>query len=232
MLKTASFSRLTEFEKCPYRAKLKFIDKVPEPERPLKPGQTEQPNDRGTRVHQAAETYIQSNIELIPELHTFRPEYDRLRALYQEGKVSVEGEWGYTDAWQPTAWFSSDVWLRVKLDAMVRLSDTHAVVIDLKTGRKSGNEIKHGDQVLLYKLAAAFRYPELEQITAELWYSDADDITTTTASREQVMKHFKRFNDRFQRMTSATEFPAKPNKFNCMYCLYGPKGSGVCKVGV
>jgi hypothetical protein len=40
MIKSWSFSRLTDFEKCKFLAKLKNIDKVPEPERPLPAGKT------------------------------------------------------------------------------------------------------------------------------------------------------------------------------------------------
>jgi hypothetical protein len=42
-----SFSRLQNFEKCKYLAKLMYIDRIPEPERPLPPGKTEHANDRG-----------------------------------------------------------------------------------------------------------------------------------------------------------------------------------------
>lgn len=43
-----SYSRLSTFEQCKLRAKLAYIDRIPEPERPLPPGKTEHANDRGT----------------------------------------------------------------------------------------------------------------------------------------------------------------------------------------
>ena len=42
-----SYSKLIDFEKCKLLAKIKHLDKTPEPERPLRPGQTEHANDRG-----------------------------------------------------------------------------------------------------------------------------------------------------------------------------------------
>lgn len=232
-IKSWSFSRLTEFEKCKYRAKLLFLDKIKEPERPLPVGKTEQANDRGTRIHTAAELYIKSEnrIELAPELLAFKEEFDKLRELYAEGKVSLEGEWAFNEAWEPVGWFSSDTWARVKLDAHVLLEPTHALVIDYKTGRKSGNEVKHADQGALYQLSTFLRNPELTKVTVEFWYPDQDDMSRQVYTREQGMRHFKRFNERAVTMTTCEKFPPNPNAYTCKWCFLGPKGSGVCKVG-
>jgi PD-(D/E)XK nuclease superfamily protein len=233
MIKTASYSRVTDFEKCAFRAELKYVRKEIEPQRPLKPGQTEQANDRGTRIHEDGELFVKGErAELTPELKYFSDEFSKLREMYQSGLVSLEGEWGFDSAWQPTEYYGDNIWLRVKLDSMVRLTPTHAVVIDYKTGRRDGNEIKHNDQVQLYQIATLQRYPEIEEVTAELWYTDQDELVTSHGTRDKIMKHFKRFNDRFTKLTSATAFPPNPNTFTCRFCLYGPKGSGVCTVGV
>src|SRR5690348_7082441 len=119
VLKTASYSRLVVFEQCKLRAKLAYIDKIPEPPRPLPPGKTEHANDRGTRIHEAAELYVRGGVELVPELDSFRTEFGVLRALYAAGKVSVEGEWAVDRDWSPVAWNSSDVFYRLKLDSFV-----------------------------------------------------------------------------------------------------------------
>ena len=227
-----SYSRLSVFEQCPYRAKLQFLDKIPEPERELPPGKTEHANDRGTRIHEAAEIFVQQEVELIPELEKFSDEFYDLREKFKEGKVSLEGEWGFTQDWAPTAWMSTDIWLRVKLDALVWLSDDTALVVDYKSGKKYGNEIKHGEQCHLYQLATFFKYPQLQHITAELWYLDQDDITRFKYTREQGMRFFNNFNERGTAITSATEFPPKPNVFNCKWCPYAPHASGVCEYGV
>ena len=227
-----SYSRLAVFEQCKLRARLAFVDRIPEPERPLPPGKTEHANDRGTRIHDAAERFIQGGIELIPELKSFSGELHRLRELYKEGKVALEGEWAVDSEWEPTAWRSSDAWARIKLDAFVRLSKTHAVVIDYKTGKKFGNEIKHAEQCQLYQLAAFLRYPELEVIDVELWYTDQDDLTHMRFTRDQGLRFFKNFDDRGHKMTTATEFPPSPNMFSCKWCPYGPRGTGDCEKGV
>jgi len=232
MITSWSYSRLTIFEQCKLRAKLAFVDRIPEPERPLPPGKTEHANDRGTRVHDAAERFVRGGVELLPELAKFRAEFHRLRELYQQGKVSLEGEWAVDREWNPVAWRSNDAWARIKLDAFVQLSPTHGVVIDYKTGKLFGNEIKHAEQCQLYQLAAFIRYPKLEVIDVELWYTDQDEITHMRYTREQGLRFFRNFDNRGNKMTDAKEFPANPNIFSCRWCPYGPRGTGHCEKGV
>lgn len=227
-----SYSRLSTFEQCRLRAKLSYIDRIPEPPRPLPPGKTEHANDRGSRIHDAAERYVRGGIELIPELHTFRAEFERMRELHAQGKVSLEGEWAVDRDWEPTAWRSSNVWARIKLDALAHLSKTHAVVIDYKTGKKYGNEIKHAEQCQLYQLTSFLRYPQLEVIDVELWYTDLDDLTHMRYTRDQGLRFFRGFDNRGAAMTEARTFPANPNMFSCRWCPYGPRGTGHCTKGV
>lgn len=229
---TWSYSRLGIFEQCKLRAKLAYIDRIPEPPRPLPPGKTEHANDRGTRIHDAAERYVNSDVELIPELEDFRPEFQRLKELYKQGKVALEGEWAVDENWEPTAWRSSDAWARIKLDAFVKLSKTHGVVIDYKTGRRFGNEVKHAEQCQLYQLAAFLRYPELDIIDVELWYTDQNEISHMRYTRAQGLRFFNNFNMRGLAITSAEDFPANPNIFSCKWCPYGPRGTGHCDKGV
>lgn len=230
IIPTWSFSRVQDFEQCKHRAKLKYLDKIPEPERPLPPGKTEHANDRGTRIHDAAERYVRGGIELIPELQKFKTEFEKLKALFAAGKVSLEGEWAMDRGWNPVAWKSSDAWLRLKLDAMVMLSKTEAVVIDYKTGRRFGNEVKHAEQTQLYQLVTFLRYPELETIHTELWYPDVDELATATYTRNQGLRFKRSFEQRGDAMTTCIDFPANPNIFSCKWCPY--KGTEHCDKGV
>jgi hypothetical protein len=228
-----SNSRLTDFEKCKYYFQLKHIDKVPEPQRPLKPGQVEQPNERGTRVHNAAELFVKNpGVELAPELEKFRDLFELLRAAHAEGKVSLEGEWGFNDAWEPVGYWSDDVWVRLKLDSLVRFDDKTACAIDYKTGKKDGNEFKHAEQMALYQLGCFMKYPELEVVHVELWYLDQDELTHQVYTRKQGLRHVKPYTQRGNAVVTCSEFPPNPNQFSCRFCMYGAKGSGVCKSGM
>lgn len=228
MINAWSFSSLQVFEKCPQQAKLKYVDKIPEPQNEYA--------SRGVNVHDAAEAYVRGETEaLASELFSFRSELDAVRRLYAEGKVTVEQEWAHDAEWVATAWRDKSTWVRIKLDIFVHMSETAGLVVDLKTGRKSGNELKHAEQGQLYAAAAMLRFPKLQTVVVEFWYVDKDELTRSTYTRAQCEKFLASYTRRGDRMTTATSFPAKPSIFNCKWCPYRPEevgGDGHCKQGV
>ena len=228
-----SYSRLSTFEQCKRWAKLAYLDKIPEPPRPLPPGKTEHANDRGTRIHEAAEMFVKGGVDLIEELKAFEEEFHQLRELYETGVVSLETEWAFTENWEPTAWMSKDCWARIKPDALVFSEDgKSATLIDYKSGKKRGNEIKHLEQCQLYQLAAFLRNPDLEVVTTELWYLDQNDMSTVTYTRKQGLRYLKNFENRGRALTTEEDFPPNPNMYSCRWCPFGPKGTGHCTVGI
>jgi hypothetical protein len=225
-----------DFESCRHKAFLKYVKRIPEPERPLPPGKTEHANDRGSRVHDMLEQYTRGLTDVYPsEARTFRTEADALRKLFQAGKVSFEGEWGFNRDWVAHDWKTA--WLRMKLDALVFLSPYEAVAIDYKTGRHHGNELKHGEQVMLYQLATFLRYPELELVHTELWYLDHDELAHRKFTRDQGLRFKRNWDQRGNTITTAVDFPPNANRWSCQYCPYGspengfPNGTGDCKAG-
>jgi CRISPR/Cas system-associated exonuclease Cas4 (RecB family) len=236
MISSWSHSRAVDFEKCKRLAFLKYVKRIPELPRPLPPGKTEHANDRGSRVHDHAEHYVRgTHPDISPEMKAFRTEFEAMRRLFAAGTVSLEGEWGFNQDWEAADWKTA--WLRMKLDALVFLSPYEAVAIDYKTGKKFGNEIKHGEQVMLYQLACFQRYPELEEVHTELWYLDHDDLTRRSFTRAQGLRFHQSWDRRGRAITNCAEFPANPNKWSCQYCPYGapengfPNGTGDCLVG-
>jgi RecB family exonuclease len=222
-IKSASYSRLLDFEMCALRAKLKHVDRIPEEKAPAA--------ERGTMIHQLAEDFVNGKLKTMPpELRKFSDEFLALRARFVEKKVSLEGDWGFDRDWNRAEW--KEAWMRIKLDARVFVSKTHSVVVDYKTGKRFGNEVKHGEQVALYGLAELLREPQVEQVTVELWYLDIDDLVSTIFSREQLFRHLPQFEKRLKKMTTATEFPANPNVFSCRWCPYGPSKGKQCELGV
>lgn len=233
---TGSHSRLVIFEQCKHRANLKYAQRIPEPERALLPGKTEHANDRGTRIHNNAELFMKGKAKLTPELFTFRPEMEELHRRYKLKQAIAEDEWGMTADWEPCAWNAKEVWLRLKLDFLVFLSGEEAVVIDLKTGRRQGNEVKHAEQTNLYQLVTFLRYAKLNTVHTELWYPDVNELHSQTYHRDQGLRYLRNWNNRLTRMT-AYQFTdertdANPSMFTCKWCMYGPKGSKICTRGV
>jgi CRISPR/Cas system-associated exonuclease Cas4 (RecB family) len=225
MITTASYSRLQVFEQCALRAKLQYVDKIPDP-------MPRTAADRGTAIHLEAEHFTNGTIPDLPStLNKFRDEFYSLKTSFLNKQVSLEGEWGFDANWQVTDYRAA--WMRIKADAVVSLTPDHSVVIDFKTGRKFGNEIKHGEQLQLYALATFIRNPYVQKVTAELWYLDQDDITTLEIPRSlAINKYLKLYDRRAKQMTNASRFEPNPNIHSCKYCPYGPRGTGHCKVGV
>ena len=155
---------------------------------------------------------------------------NQLRHLFKLGKVFLEGEWAQDRDWEITDWKTG--WLRLKLDAMVRISKTMAVVIDYKTGRKFGNEVKHAEQLQLYALVTFLRHSELDELWAELWYPDAKDLTSVHFTRDQALRFLRVWTRRGDDVTTCTVWPANPNIYTCQWCGYGPWGTKDCTVGV
>jgi hypothetical protein len=213
------------YESCPYKAWLKHGEKIPETG-------DRTAADRGTAVHLAAEHYVNgTRKDLAPELEKFKAELDALRRWHSKGKVSLEGEWGFDRNWQPTEYFGKDVWCRMKCDTVVFPTPDHAIVVDFKTGKRFGNEVKHGEQMQLYQLGTLQRYPKIKTVEVELWYTDLDDLVPNTFTRERGLSYMAAYTTRAAKMTDATQFPPRPNVFSCTRCPYGPNQSGHCKAG-
>lgn len=233
LINAGSFSRLDVFETCKKHAELKFVHKIPEPDRGPHP-KGEWPNDRGSRIHDECEAYVKGEREKISvEAKDFKAELEKLHSLYQQDQVFTEEMWCFDEAWVPCDQYDYDsIAFRVKTDITVFLSETSAVIIDYKTGRRYGNEYKHAQQMKLYAVGAILRYPDLREITTELWYLDQKELADMTFTAMQAKKMLKDWNARNQEMMNCDEFPANPSKTNCRWCPYSIKGTGDCEVGV
>lgn len=222
-----SFSTLEKFEQCAYQIYIGKVKKIPE--------QQGEAAARGETIHKAAEDYVAGKrADMIPELAKYSEHIEDLKALFSEGKVEQEGEWAFTIDWEKTGWMSPDCWARVKLDAFVQVSPTECRVIDFKTGKKFGNELKHGQQGLLYAIAAFMRDPALEFATVEFWYTDQklSDMTKKTYTRQQALMFMPDFHRRGVKMTTEVNFDPNPSKMNCLWCPYKKGDVPECRWGV
>ena len=224
-----SFSKAQDFQRCKLAYKIKHIDKVPEPERPLPKGKTEHGNDRGSRIHDNIETYIRGEHDALCEEADkhFGIHIDLLRVLYQDGMVEMEGEWAFSEDWEVAEWKAG--YLRMKLDVLVKVSPTQAIVGDWKSGRHFGNEVVHANQLNLYAVATCLRHPALEEISVADYYIDHGKTTERVFTREQALRYRRTFDKQGKDITSCTSFPANPNKFSCQWCPWGETGH--CQVG-
>lgn len=222
-----SYSRLKDYETCPYRVKLKVIDKIPGP-----PPEPNNPLERGERIHKGLELSVTDGTQMPVEATKFAPLVDRVRNLYAAGQVDVEQMWGYDEGWNETSVWK-DMWLRAKLDINVRDPDRGIVIpIDYKTGKRFGKEVDHVQQTQLYASIAALRFPWAQIIWTEIWYIDQGSTLQLRYTREQALNFVPRFEMRAYRMLEDTRFKPRPSVINCKWCDYGPNKLGVCPFGV
>lgn len=218
-VKAWSFSRLMDFESCPYKVKLSSVDKCPSPSGPAA--------ERGTKIHDHIETFIRGeHAEYTKEIDAFRGLFDRLRDGFSDAKVEVEGDWGFTRDWKVTGWASPDTWARVKLDAIEFESGTSANVFDWKTGRKFGNEMKHAQQSMTYALAAFQRFPDLQFIQTKMIYVDKKEELPGQYTRAQADLLLPRLTLRANKMTTETKFPPTPSSMACKWCPHAKVQEG------
>lgn len=236
MIKTGSISRLHDYEKCPRLAEFRYDKKYPEPV------QADSPLERGSKIHEQAEQYIRGELQELPEeLSAGADLLEHLNTLWvhRRERIELEQMWMYDKDWKPVAdddWYNG--WWRAKLDVFVWMDDdrSEAVAIDWKTGKKTGNEVKHMDQMRAYALSAFLRYPELETIHTELHYFDVRESSEATFTRKDLPSLLKTFNERMIAMTTDKEFMPKPSIYHCSWCPFktgkmgkkGPEGTGDC----
>lgn len=208
-----SFSRLSDWEQCPLKAKFKHIDKMREPGNAAM--------DRGSLIHTLAEKFTKNEIKIIPpEISAFKEEFAELKKL----KPACESEWGFTREWKPTGYFGSDVWLRVKTDVFA-ISKKKGRIIDHKTGKEKE---EHDQQLSLYGTSMFSMHPQIEEVSSELWYLDQGTKRTLVFSRDQLPEMIEYWNDRVRPMMEDKTFVATPNRL-CNWCHFRKSNGGPCK---
>ncbi|RLA00729.1 MAG: hypothetical protein DRQ47_09095 [Gammaproteobacteria bacterium] len=241
-----SFSSYQFFHNCPFAFKNKYLlgNRVSLPAPAA---------ERGTKIHDELEAYMIAPVldpkvdpkvdpSIPPEALHFYSQLRDIRDAKRQGHdlVLVEGEWGFDADWHPAPW--KDCVIRGKLDCIVISHDgSQARVIDYKTGKRIYNEIKHGLQIQLYVLFAFLRYPDLEQISGELWYIDLDQIINEKFTREDVPKILQHWQENIEEVQTAYSqdcFPPKSNAHSCKWCEYSchiirrkpnvVRGTGLC----
>jgi RecB family exonuclease len=225
-----SFSRLLDFESCPYRTYLRYVLKSPEPE----PDETS-PLVRGTRIHSEAEAYLRGTGELTRDLQ--RPKIvehlDFCKENFEAGTAHVEEDWAFSKEWEITGWTSEDTWLRLKLDACVQLGEDFVQITDWKTGKSMGKEVRNMQQAQIYAVGVFMRQPKIQYVEPIFAYTDENKLMELKAlHRKDVPRYIQRFTERANKLTSCTDFRAKPNRMNCRWCPFGPTGTEACVHGV
>jgi hypothetical protein len=228
LIKSWSSTTLDNYLECPYRAFLKHVKRVlvelPEEEEKSKNAAME----RGSDLHSTCEDFIQGVTDALPKkIKHCRDTIVQYREwlLTDPKSVHIEEKWAFDALWGEADWYSDKTWARVKLDAMHFSSETSARIDDWKSGKKFGNEGKHMRQLLVYAIAAFFRFPKLQLIKISMRYLDlaTDNYLSRTITREEAMRYMLKIENQALGMTTATEFQPRPNQRNCVYCPFASR---------
>lgn len=215
-IKSWSFSRLQDWDRCKLAAYLKHGERIPDPN-PMTAA------DRGSLIHEMAEKFVRGESKSMGrELAAFEGEFISLQASYKRnpGLMEMENEWGLDHDWKPAPYKTA--WGRVKLDLMYVMEPGYSAIVDYKTGRKFGNEPKHASQLQFYSTVAFTRYEWLQRTTGEIWYLDQNEMLSINYERETAFRRYLPFwNQKAIEMTTAVAFPPNPNIISCKYCPYG-----------
>lgn len=209
-----SYSRYSQYNKCPLAAKLKFVDKLKEPSSPAM--------ERGNMIHELAEAYTKGSQKEIPtELRLFKDQFETLR----NSKPQVEQTWAFTSEWNQTTWDDwNNCWLRIKTDATC-LDEQTLYVIDHKTGKKRDG---YDEQLSLYALGGMMVYPHIKEVNTQLWFLDSGDVVEKTYAIKEQKVLFKDWNKKVQPMLNDTRFAPKPGN-HCRWCHFRKSNGGPCK---
>ena len=231
-----SYSRLTEWEKCPFKAAQKHLHKIAEPE--------SDKGAEGTAAHKDAELYASGQVFTCPpRLARFKDEFAALRKIKRS--LLIEYELALDNTWKPTTWFNTfgkpAPWVRIKMDltyvreageeggkpkSRSKKAGFHMVreIVDYKNGvvRKEDE-----DQLELYGIGGLSMEPLVDVVRCGLWYLKEGVIVPETGklfTRAELPSLIKRWAKRAAPMLADTAFVPKPGR-HCTWC-HLPKAKG------
>lgn len=213
-----SYSRLKTWENCPFQAKLKFIQRLKEPDSMYAA--------RGSELHKQAEGFIKDPNQTLPPalagvakfLEPFRGAADAPRTEWQAA---------LTKDWKPTKWFDPDVYLRVIFDLWAK-TQAQVKIRDHKTGKI--REEEHADQLDLYATSAFGLDETVDEVEVGIIYIDHNKETTKSYTRTMFRERRQFWDDRAGKMLSDDIFAPRPGQ-SCRYCHFRKTNGGPCQFG-
>lgn len=217
-----SWSRLSDYQQCPLKFKLKYLDRNSK----FKEDESASPHlVRGSNVHKALENYVvqkTSNGELevkitsLPEVETTKPFVDRFIDNYEQ--VIPETQIAINKDWQRVEWFSRDAYYRAIFDLIaIRPSDVQ--IVDYKTGKMrdyDGGPSGMG-QLHLSGGIALHLWPEIPHVGTTYAYVDHRKTLPKTFKREDAAPIRAHFDGMYDTVNSDGNFKPKVNEF-CKWC--------------
>lgn len=214
-----SFSRYMDWIECPARFAYRVFQRLPEEKGPAL--------QRGIDIHAEAEAYLRGERALPRSLKNVAMKAREFKRAGAEAELSWQTNvsWNYLDG--P---FHPAVWLRLKLDVLIRAikskrSQPLLVIGDWKTGRP--NPAKDQLQMDLY--AAAVMSPKGPPARIDLVYTDHPEASVSAFYEPDEIKGLRNeWMKRVKPLMMARRFPPKPGN-HCRYCSFSKAKGGPCE---
>lgn len=217
-----SWSRLSDYQQCPLKFSLKYVQKLPM----FKEDESASPHlVRGKNVHSALENYVvqrtsggalQVKITSLPEVEATKPFVDRFIDNFEQ--VIPETQIAIDKDWKRVEWFSKDAYYRAILD-MIAINPSEVAIIDYKTGKMrdyDGGPSGFG-QLHLSGAIALHMWPEIPKVTTAYAYVDHKQTIKKEFTQEDAPKIRAHFDHMYDVVNSDTEFKPTVNEF-CKWC--------------
>ena len=225
-----SHSRWDDYEQCAYMAGLKHVMKMKTPGSPAM--------DRGSMIHKLAEKFVstppgKAGSALPDELRPLAADFRALRKIGGKAEMDL----AFDKDWNVTSWFNEankpKAWCRVKADHIVLATPKTKVgrIIDYKTGKL--NDKAYDTQLELYAVAELIIDSLADEVSTELWFTDAGKIIKREAGnykRAELPMLKKTWERRVSKMLSDTRFTPTPNS-QCKWCHFRKSNGGPCSEG-
>jgi len=184
---------------------------------------------RGTAVHALAESFLKGKIYggMPRPLIKLASHYSALRKL----KPIVEEYWNVDTNWQPVK-AKDKTWCTMKMDAALPPHENEQgkrviYIQDLKTGREYGS---HDKQASLYACIGYTRWPELDGVDVEFWYSDSGETVHTYFNRRTIKSLTNYWKAQGESMMDPDQqFLPNPSEDACKWCFLRTDKGGPCK---
>lgn len=217
-----SHSRLSDFNQCPRKFKLKYIDKASN----MNPDDKDKSVHlvRGQNVHKSLENYViklnagENDIEpsSMPEVQAARVYVDKVYAEYDQ--TLPELQLAVNDNYEQVGWFDKSTYWRAILD-LIAINKIRAIIADYKTGKFAeydGGPTGYG-QLHLSGLLGLSLIPHVEEVETNYLYVDHRKFVKRIFKRSELPTLQAHFDAEHEKVNTETEYKPKKNEF-CKWC--------------
>lgn len=202
-----SFSKVSCFKDCEYKAWLLYIAK--------KVTFTDnQYSIEGSAVHKELEEYLRDGKPLTRTQYQLSA--DKIKKLIAEERF-YEKNLAINDRLVPCTYFDKLTWLRATIDVLFLKGD-HALVLDHKSGKKKkGLEL----QLRISALLVFYNYPKIQKITASIAWLKTNEFENWIIGRDEIpiiLSELKGIYDEMEICHDSGGWKPEPAMWKCRYC--------------